>query len=230
MKIAQRMPTKAVCCTTLRGMCVKAILVLPTAVAVIAATFWGCGYLRTFSGGTSSSHWFVSLKADGLRVDWQRGQGLDAIVDVTSLGVCSALLENPDADEQIADATRFSAELPPEWREDFPIPSRSKLAIRWSRPIASDFSRCTSYFAGFEWGDMMQFGPADTRFVFRAIKVPYWAIVGCCSIPCILFFWRASLVYYRKRRGRCVACGYDLRATPALCPECGTPSRRVTQN
>ena len=29
------------------------------------------------------------------------------------------------------------------------------------------------------------------------------------------------------RRGRCPACGYDLRATPGRCPECGTAAAAV---
>lgn len=57
----------------------------------------------------------------------------------------------------------------------------------------------------------------------RAIRIPYWLIALFAVIaPSI---WLARLKRRRERdrlhAGLCPTCGYDLRATPDFCPECG---------
>jgi hypothetical protein len=80
--------------------------------------------------------------------------------------------------------------------------------------------------------DQLDPGPADfaldTNQVLQAfaerttmVMVPHWAILAATSV---LPAW--SIVSTRRRRlaleqGRCARCGYDLRATPGRCPECG---------
>ena len=58
----------------------------------------------------------------------------------------------------------------------------------------------------------------------RIILVPCWSIVVIAGvIPAVLLWGRRRMrVSGMRRENRCVACGYDLRATPDRCPECGT--------
>ena len=56
------------------------------------------------------------------------------------------------------------------------------------------------------------------------VAIPYW-LIGA-----VAFVWplrralrqhRLDVAHGRIAQGLCPACGYDLRATPGRCPECG---------
>ena len=58
----------------------------------------------------------------------------------------------------------------------------------------------------------------------RGFRMPYWfATVLAAVLP-------AACVIFRRRtkKGHCRACGYDLRATPDRCPECGAVPKAVS--
>jgi hypothetical protein len=57
------------------------------------------------------------------------------------------------------------------------------------------------------------------------LNLPYW-FVACVAAPLPLAWTAAAAIWWRGRRrrrvGLCRTCGYDIRATPDRCPECGT--------
>ena len=59
----------------------------------------------------------------------------------------------------------------------------------------------------------------DFRYV-HAI-VPHWFLVTVTALSPAAWATRRLRSRRRFRQGRCQACGYDLRATPDRCPECG---------
>jgi hypothetical protein len=61
-------------------------------------------------------------------------------------------------------------------------------------------------------------GP-PTRWAF---VISHWYFVSSCLILPALFIARWISDWRKIRKGGCVVCGYDLRATPDRCPECGT--------
>jgi hypothetical protein len=84
-------------------------------------------------------------------------------------------------------------------------------AMMWAR---SYFVRDELY-----WGNMWITGAQNPYRDYRAILFPYWVPL----LPCIFaaYMSRRALRNQRCKAGHCNACGYDLRATPDRCPECG---------
>jgi hypothetical protein len=70
------------------------------------------------------------------------------------------------------------------------------------------------------------FGGIPSRPPYRAFVIPVW-----CPLLLLAACPTAWLVTWRRRRrrmgrGHCPDCGYDLRASPERCPECGAASVR----
>jgi hypothetical protein len=79
---------------------------------------------------------------------------------------------------------------------------------------------------GFEYDDSTGQPTFPTYNVFdRYWHVPFWFPLILLAIPAIFMstaIGKRRRLLRRRRLGLCIRCGYDLRATPEQCPECGT--------
>jgi hypothetical protein len=67
-------------------------------------------------------------------------------------------------------------------------------------------------------GDLKSQHETGTLFEF---VIPYWGLVLVTSLPGLLMLAILFRRFRRWSRNLCTHCGYDLRATPDRCPECG---------
>lgn len=80
---------------------------------------------------------------------------------------------------------------------------------------------------GFAWESGLTRG--YYYYPFRAVTVPYWGVTAVFTmLPMFMLGWRMRRAR-RAARGRCVACGYDLRATPSRCPECSNMTDAIAE-
>jgi len=97
------------------------------------------------------------------------------------------------------------------------------------RPYGStwDSDTTTARFFGGHWGvaySVGRTGPGPFRNgnrPWRQLYLPHWLMTLVTALPVaftLVMFIRRK---HRRRPGHCPTCGYDLRATPDRCPECG---------
>jgi hypothetical protein len=56
----------------------------------------------------------------------------------------------------------------------------------------------------------------------RTVEIRPWLFVVVLSVAPLAWLIRARYLRRKMRKGFCVTCGYDLRASTGRCPECGT--------
>jgi hypothetical protein len=61
------------------------------------------------------------------------------------------------------------------------------------------------------------------------LAIPYWMPAVAAAVLPAARLWAVRRRGARKAQGKCVGCGYDLRGSPARCPECGAVPAAATR-
>jgi hypothetical protein len=107
------------------------------------------------------------------------------------------------------------------------LPRRVKWdALRMEPDVARGKLRAPQllYALGFDWywqrgAVTSALGTHQQRVLL--LTVPYWLPLLVFTTTAWLLARRPLRERRRRRAGHCPACGYDIRATPQRCPECG---------
>ena len=109
-------------------------------------------------------------------------------------------------------------------------PAASSTTFRdFIRPQHEIFSRSWGTAEDYRWlgfclEPSWEQAPGDKTYDcwFTGAGVPYWFMCTVAALPGLLWVRQRCRAVLQKTTGCCSTCGYDLRATPDRCPECGT--------
>jgi hypothetical protein len=113
------------------------------------------------------------------------------------------------------------------WDYTGTVPQTGTQGVQFDRWPEMEYwqaiSRPKVYWHGFGWG----WWPSPGQGWARRAFVPCWFLVTCGLMLPAVWLKRARRDRHRRRAGLCKRCGYDLRASPERCPECGTANPRA---
>jgi hypothetical protein len=99
--------------------------------------------------------------------------------------------------------------------------SQTMFSIRFTISMNNNWVEPVNSALGFGW---------ETQPRPLVVVVPFWFLVILFSILPIVWIRRAIRDRARRAHGLCAQCGYDLRATPGRCPECGRHAPHVARD
>ena len=109
-------------------------------------------------------------------------------------------------------------------RGDYTVPGDSSRGLYFH---SSSAYRPITGTLGFAW-DNHNSDPT-VNFMRYSLDFPHWSLATLLAIAPIFWFFGPRVRRAKRHRlGLCPSCGYDLRATPDRCPECGTPALTET--
>jgi len=70
-------------------------------------------------------------------------------------------------------------------------------------------------------GFYLMIGESKGSYRYTTVTVPFWSLTLIAAMPALIVNHGRLRRRRLKHRNLCPNCGYDLRATPHRCPECG---------